>query len=181
MKKMILLIVFLATSRLAFAQTFTLKSADLGGQFTNELVAGNFGCNGDNLSPQLSWTNPPAGTKSFAITMYDPDAPTGSGFWHWVLVDIPSSVTQLKAGAGNVNLKLAPAGSLQSINDTGMPGYQGPCPGQGEAPHSYVITVYALNTDKLGAPPKASAALTGFMLNKATLAKASLIAYCGRK
>jgi Raf kinase inhibitor-like YbhB/YbcL family protein len=181
MRKITTLIAFLVISELSFAQTFTLKSADLGGQFTNEFVAGNFGCNGKNLSPQLSWKNPPAGTKSFAVTMYDPDAPTGSGFWHWVIVDVPASVFQLVSGAGNIDRKLEPAGSRQSMNDTGMPGYQGPCPGEGEAPHRYVITVYALGMEKLGAPANATAALTCFMLNKASLAKASLMVYCGKK
>lgn len=164
----------------ASAQTFTLASADLGGQFTNQFVAGNFGCNGSNQSPELHWTNAPTGTKSFAVTMYDPDAPTGSGFWHWVVTDIPASVNQLKAGAGNTQNNLTPTGSLQSINDTGATGYQGPCPGEGESPHRYVITVYALNTQKLGTNVNTTAALTGYLLNKAALAKASLIVYCKR-
>lgn len=162
------------------AQTFTLKSADVGGQFTNQFIAGNFGCSGANLSPQLSWENPPAGTQSFAVTMYDQDAPTGSGFWHWVIVDIPASVRELKQGAGDVKGKVAPGGSLQSINDTGYPGYQGPCPGEGEAPHHYLITVYALKTTKLGTTLASPAALTGFLLGKQALAKASIVVYCKR-
>ncbi|PWG79238.1 YbhB/YbcL family Raf kinase inhibitor-like protein [Pararcticibacter amylolyticus] len=161
-------------------QTFTLSSADLGGQFTNEFIAANFGCTGSNKSPELHWTNAPAGTKSFAVTMYDADAPTGSGFWHWVLVDIPSNVMQLKSGAGSIPQKLAPDGSLQSLNDTGAPGYQGPCPPEGETAHRYIITVYALNTPKLGTSSQSTAALTGFMLHSATIARASLIVYCKR-
>ncbi|RVU01008.1 YbhB/YbcL family Raf kinase inhibitor-like protein [Mucilaginibacter limnophilus] len=177
MKKIFTLISFVTFYTSIFAQTFTLASKDLGGQFTNEFVAGNFGCNGKNLSPELHWSNPPAGTKGFAVTMYDPDAPTGSGFWHWVVINLPASTSQLSQGAGNADLKLLPAGSLQGQNDTGSQGYQGPCPDD-DTPHRYLITVYALNTDKLSAPPNATAALTGFLLNKASIAKASLIVYC---
>jgi len=180
MKKIIALICFAVSYTALHAQTFTLASNDLGGQFTNEFVAGNFGCNGSNRSPELHWTNPPAGTKSFAVTMYDPDAPTGSGFWHWVVTDIPAAISQLTAGAGNSNSKFAPAGIIQHMNDTGAAGYQGPCPPSGDAPHRYIVTVYALKSEKLGAPASATAALTGFMLNKAALAKASIIVYCGR-
>jgi Raf kinase inhibitor-like YbhB/YbcL family protein len=180
MKKTFSLIILCLVSSLAFSQTFTLKSADLGGQFTNQFVATNFGCNGNNESPQLSWSNAPTGTKSFAITMYDPDAPAGSGFWHWVVVDIPSSVLELKRGAGNSKTAVSPSGSLQSMNDTGAAGYQGPCPGEGEAPHRYLITVYALKVEKLGTSLNSPAALSGFMLNKAALAKASLLVYCTR-
>jgi len=177
MKKIFVLICVVTFYSSLFAQTFTLASKDLGGQFTNEFVAGNFGCNGKNRSPELHWSNPPSGTKSFAITMYDPDAPTGSGFWHWVVINIPAFTSQLMQGAGNADLKLLPAGSLPGQNDTGAQGYQGPCP-DGDASHRYLITVYALNTDKLPAPPNATAALTGFLLNKASIAKASLIVYC---
>lgn len=164
----------------SFAQTFTLSSKDVGGQFTSKYIAANFGCSGSNLSPELSWTNPPEGTKSFAVTLYDEDAPTGSGFWHWVIVDIPATTTGLKRGAGNSQSNVAPLGSLQSINDTGMPGYQGPCPGEGEAPHHYIFTVYALKTEKLGTTANSTAALTGYLLGKQMLAKASIIVYCKR-
>jgi len=86
----------------AAAQTFTLSSRDLSGQFTGNFIANTFGCTGDNKSPELAWSSAPAGTKSFAITMYDPDAPTGSGWWHWVVFDIPATVFELKQGAGNL-------------------------------------------------------------------------------
>lgn len=180
MKNLLVTAVALIVFKLSYSQTFTLKSNDLGGQFTNEFVAGNFGCNGSNKSPELNWQNAPAGTKSFAITMYDMDAPSGSGFWHWVMVNIPANVLELKQGAGDIKSGLAPAGSLQSISDTGQPGYQGPCPGEGEAPHRYLITVYALKTDKLETAVNSTAALTGFLLNKQALSKASLVAYCKR-
>lgn len=159
------------------AQTFTLKSADLGGQFTNEFISGRFGCSGANKSPQLEWQNAPAGTQSFAVTIYDPQAPTGSGWWHWVIFDIPANIHELKQGAGNPLTNLAPAGSIQGLTDFGVPGYGGPCPPQNDAAHGYVITVYALKTAKLGVDNKASAALTGFMLNQNIIAKASLTVY----
>ena len=162
------------------AQNFTLKSDDLGGQFSNEFMAGNFGCNGQNHSPELHWTNAPAGTQSFAVTMYDFDAPTGSGFWHWILTGIPADVSELKQNAGDPQSQLAPKGSLQSMSDTGTPGYLGPCPGEGEAPHRYLITVYALDTKSLGTTAASTAALTGYLLGKHTLAKASLLVYCKR-
>lgn len=177
MKKILILACLIIAFKGLYAQTFTLSSADLGGQFTNEFVAGNFGCSGNNQSPELHWVNAPAGTKSFAVTMYDPDAPTGSGLWHWVIVNIPASTSQLKRGAGNTQAKLAPLESLQSINDTGAAGYQGPCPPEGDAPHRYLITVYALNTAQLGTTKSTTAAISGFLLNKASIAKASLIVY----
>lgn len=180
MKTYFNLFIFLCISSAAFAQTFTLKSNELGGQFTNQFIASSFGCNGDNRSPELHWDDAPEGTQSFSVTMYDPDAPTGSGFWHWVIVDIPASVHQLLSGAGNVNSKIAPAGSLQSITDLGTPGYQGPCPGVGEETHHYLITVYALKTAKLGTSISTTAAYTGFLLGKQLLGKASLMVYFKR-
>ncbi|QHS56414.1 YbhB/YbcL family Raf kinase inhibitor-like protein [Mucilaginibacter sp. 14171R-50] len=180
MKKILFIALALVIAQHAVAQTFTLSSADLGGQFTPAFVAGNMGCNGQNHSPELHWSHAPVNAQSFAVKMYDPDAPTGSGFWHWVIVDIPANISRLKQGAGDLKSNLAPAGSLQSANDTGARGYQGPCPPEGDAPHRYIITVYALNTAKLGTKSTSTAAITGFMLNKAAIAKASLIVYSKR-
>lgn len=180
MKFLFILLISTLITHVVFSQTFTLKSNSLGGQFINEFTANAFGCSGGNNSPQLSWANAPADTKSFAITMYDPDAPTGSGFWHWVIVDIPATVNELKQSAGDVKTSIAPAGSLQSNNDAGFSGYLGPCPPEHDAAHRYVITVYALKTNKLGTNVTSSGALTGFMLNQNVLAKASLIVYCKR-
>lgn len=180
MKKLLIFVLSACSVVQVYAQNFTLKSDDLGGQFSHEHMANSFGCKGANKSPELHWANAPAGTKSYAVAMYDLDAPTGSGFWHWVMTDIPPGLSGLKRGAGNPESRLAPSGSLHQINDTGQPGYQGPCPGEGEAAHRYLITVYALSIDKLAAPAGAPAALTGFLLNKAALAKASLIVYCKR-
>ncbi len=181
MKKTILLLIGAALiSTNTFAQTFTLKSTDIGGQATNQQVFNSFGCTGENKSPQLSWANAPEGTKSFAVTMYDADAPTGSGWWHWLIFDIPANQTALKQAAGNLALNLTPEGAIQSNTDFGQPGYGGPCPPQGHGFHQYVITVFALKTDKLGLDKTANPALVGYYLNGATLAKASIVMYYKR-
>lgn len=140
-------------------------------------VLNGFGCHGENRSPDLHWTGAPAGTRSFAVTMYDPDAPTGSGFWHWLIVNIPSATTRIPAGAGQANL---PAGSLQTRTDFGTVGYGGPCPPLGDAPHRYQFTVLALDIDKLPVDETSSGALVGFNLHFHTLAKATLTAKFGR-
>ena len=162
------------------AQTFTLKSRDIGGQSTKKEEFNAFGCSGQNISPELNWENAPAGTKSFAITLYDKDAPTGSGFWHWVVFDIPANIHELKSNAGNVSLNLLPAGATQGKTDYGVPGYGGPCPPPGHGPHQYVFTVYALKTEKLGPDANASAAVVGYYLNQNTLEKASVVMYYQR-
>jgi Raf kinase inhibitor-like YbhB/YbcL family protein len=162
------------------AQEFTLKSDDLSGQLTENQVFSGFGCTGKNISPSLKWSNAPQGTKSFAFTVYDPDAPTGSGWWHWVVFNIPADVHELKADAGNLQKGLAPNGSIQSRTDFGSPGFGGACPPEGDEPHRYVFTVYALDVAKLDLDDKAAPAMVGFFLNQHMLAKASLIAYYGR-
>ncbi len=162
------------------AKTFTLKSNDLGGQATGKQVFNGFGCNGSNLSPQLSWENAPADTKSFAVTIFDEDAPTGSGWWHWLIFDIAATVNTLPSGAGNVTLNLAPAGSIQSVTDFKTTGYGGPCPPEGSKAHRYIVTVYALKTDKLGTDATANPALVGFMLEQNAIEKASLVFYFKR-
>jgi Raf kinase inhibitor-like YbhB/YbcL family protein len=179
-KTSILFIALMAWTICGRAQTFTLKSKDIGGQATSKQVLKGFGCTGDNISPELFWENPPEGTKSFAVTMYDPDAPTGSGFWHWVVFDIPANSTELKSDAGNLSKNLAPAGCIQSATDLGQPGYGGPCPPEGHGIHEYIITVYALKVDKLGLDKTATPAFVGFNLHFNTLAKASLVMYYKR-
>lgn len=161
----------------ADAQTFTLKSKDLGGQATMKNVLNGFGCSGDNLSPQLYWENAPAGTKSFGLTIYDQDAPTGSGWWHWIMFDIDKQVTSLPAGAGNTDMRQAPPAAIQSKTDFGKPGYGGPCPPAGKGAHRYIITVYALKTEKLGLGAEASPAMVGFSLEQNALRKASMVFY----
>jgi Raf kinase inhibitor-like YbhB/YbcL family protein len=178
------------------ASDFVLASRDIaeGGTIDNKYVLNGFGCKGENVSPMLVWINPPAGTKSYAVQVYDPDAPTGSGFWHWGVYNIPASVTSLAQGAGNAAAKL-PAGANgghSDFFDTGATGgngnWGGPCPPVGDKPHRYVFTVYALAVPDLyaaaGIPKTGSAALHGFVLNKGLganmLGKASFTATYGR-
>ncbi|HXJ78155.1 MAG TPA: YbhB/YbcL family Raf kinase inhibitor-like protein [Candidatus Methylomirabilis sp.] len=134
-----------------------------------------FGCSGGNKSPHLRWEDAPAGTKSIALTCFDPDAPTGSGFWHWVVVNVPPSVAELPLDAGNPTAGKLPAGALQVRTDFGKPGYGGPCPPQGDHPHRYLFTVHAVSMDKLPVTADTSAAVVGFYLNFNTLAKAALM------
>lgn len=134
----------------------------------------NFGCGGGNLSPHLAWSGAPDGTRSFAVTAYDPDAPTGSGFWHWVVVNIPASVTELPLGAGSPSGKM-PEGALQVRTDFGKPGYGGPCPPEGDHPHRYIFTVFAVGTESLPVTADTSAAVVGFQLHFNTLARADLM------
>lgn len=181
MKKTILLIAFVTVAQLSFSQsTFTLSSEDIGGQATLTEEFNGFGCTGENTSPQLSWRNVPEGTKSFAVTMYDPDAPTGSGWWHWVMFDIPADVNDLASNAGNISLNLAPEQAIQSITNYGAKGYGGPCPPEGHGIHQYVITVYALKTDKLGLDENTNPAIVGYNLWNNTIAKASIVTYYQR-
>jgi Raf kinase inhibitor-like YbhB/YbcL family protein len=133
-----------------------------------------FGCAGGNQSPHLAWTGAPAGTKSFAVTCFDPDAPTGSGFWHWLVVNIPANASELAAGAGNPGGKL-PSGALMTRTDFGAPGYGGPCPPEGDHPHRYLFTVFAVKTDRLDVKADTSAAVVGFNLHFNTLAKAAIM------
>jgi Raf kinase inhibitor-like YbhB/YbcL family protein len=133
-----------------------------------------FGCAGGNKSPHLKWTEAPEGTKSFAVDCYDPDVPTGSGFWHWVVINIPPNVTELALDAGNPSAGTLPAGALQTRTDFGKPGYGGPCPPEGH-PDRYIFTVRAVSMDKLPVTADTSAAVVGFYLHFNTLAKASLM------
>lgn len=133
-----------------------------------------FGCEGDNLSPQLSWSNSPADTKSFAITAYDPDAPTGSGWWHWVLINIPATVNSLATGAGNPEKGLLPEGSQTFKTDYGSKSFGGACPPEGDKAHRYQFKVFALNVEKLELPKDGSAALVGYYLNSHAIETATL-------
>ena len=134
-----------------------------------------FGCDGQNRSPQLSWHNAPKGTQSFAITVHDPDAPTGSGWWHWLVYNLPATTQTLVADAGtesaNTNL---PKGAVQAKNDYGIHGFGGACPPKGHGVHHYQITVYAIKEKQLEIPKDASAALVGYMLNANALGKAQI-------
>src|SRR5580692_11250321 len=168
----------------AAAQTMTLTSPDIapGAKIADEQVFSGFGCTGGNISPAISWSGAPKDAKSFALSIYDPDAPTGSGFWHWVVFNIPAGTTSLPKGAGDVKKKLMPKGAIQSRTDFGADGYGGPCPPPGDKPHRYQITVFAVDVDKLpdAKDHNASAALVGFDLHFHTLAKATLTGLYGR-
>jgi Raf kinase inhibitor-like YbhB/YbcL family protein len=134
-----------------------------------------FGCEGGNKSPHLAWSGVPAGTKSFAVTCFDPDAPTGSGFWHWLVINIPPDVTELPLDAGNRNASKLPKGALATRTDFGAPGYGGPCPPAGDHPHRYLFTVFAVGSESLQATADTSAAVIGFQLHFNTLAKAAIM------
>lgn len=163
---------------MSYADTFTLRSDDIGGQLTKKQEFDGFGCNGQNVSPALSWSNAPKGTKSFAITVYDPDAPTGSGWWHWIVFDIPANVTSLPADAGKSG-KL-PKGSIEAVTSYGKKGFGGACPPKGDKPHRYIFTVYALDVLTLGLGADAGREIVGFNLNVHAIAKSSIMAYYGR-
>ncbi|MBT1705172.1 YbhB/YbcL family Raf kinase inhibitor-like protein [Chryseosolibacter indicus] len=155
------------------AATFTLRSKDLGGQFTKKHFATD--CAGENISPELHWENAPKETKAFALTMYDMDAPTGSGLWHWVVYNIPATLTFLSTDSGSLLKNQLPNEAVGGLNDAGVKGYYGPCPPPGQL-HRYIFTVHALS-ETIQATENASAALTGFLLNMNTIAKASLVVY----
>jgi Raf kinase inhibitor-like YbhB/YbcL family protein len=169
---------------IALAQNMAVTSAEVadGSTIKEEQVANVFGCKGGNISPSLSWSGAPSDAKSFAITVYDPDAPTGSGFWHWVVFNIPASTTSIPKAAGDAKKKLMPIGAIQSRTDFGTDGYGGPCPPQGDKPHHYIFTVYAVDEEKLqfAKDHNVSAAVVGFELHFHAKAKASLTATYGR-
>lgn len=166
----------LLVSTSVFAGSLTLSSDDISNaEFMTETQEFNgFGCSGADTSPQLKWSGAPEGTKSFAITAYDPDAPTGSGWWHWQILNIPATVTELPAGAGNTKGTLAPAGSQQIENDYGSRGFGGACPPEGHGTHHYRFTVHALSTELLALPENASGALAGYMINANTLESSTI-------
>jgi Raf kinase inhibitor-like YbhB/YbcL family protein len=166
----------------ANAAGFTLTSPDIpaNSSIARKFEFKGFGCTGENLSPALRWSGAPADTKSFAVTVYDPDAPTGSGWWHWMVINIPPTVSELPAGVGTVNSKTLPSGAAQARIDYGYAGWGGTCPPPGDKPHRYIFTVVALKTEKIDLPADATAALTGYMINANALAKASFTARYGR-
>ena len=160
---------------------FTLTSPQIkaGGKITDAQVFNGFGCQGANVSPALSWSHAPKGTQSFALMVHDPDAPTGSGWWHWVLYNIPASATSLPADAGNTKNTLLPGGAVQGRTDFGTTGYGGPCPPPGK-PHHYYFRLYALKVPKLELPPDATAAFIGFNVRAQSLGAAELLGTYGR-
>jgi Raf kinase inhibitor-like YbhB/YbcL family protein len=161
--------------------SFTVASDDVaeGQLMSNNQVYNSFGMTGENISPQLSWSGFPAETKSFAVTCFDPDAPTGSGFWHWVVIDIPGTVTSLPAGAGAGDLSL-PDGAFHVRNDYGTKDFGGAAPPDGHGDHRYVFAVHALGADHLDINSDVAPAIVGFMTSFNTLARAVMIPVYGR-
>ena len=161
---------------------FTLTSPDIadGSTIAQSFEFDGFGCSGRNQSPVLRWSGAPEGTKGFAVNVYDPDAPTGSGFWHWYVIDLPASVSELPANAGAKGGAHLPAGARQIRNDYGQYAWGGMCPPPGDKPHRYIFTVHALSVERSDVPDDAPAARAGFMVNAHTLAKASFTATYGR-
>ena len=180
--KYLIIATALLSAGLVQAQDFKLTSPTIkpDSRLTMEQVYNGFGCTGQNQSPELKWTPGPKETKSYAVTVYDPDAPSGSGWWHWVVYNIPAKVTELPAGAGDDGGKLLPRGAIQGRTDFGTHAFGGACPPAGDKDHRYVFTVFALNTGKIDVPVDASAALIGFTINADTIAKASFTAKYGR-
>lgn len=163
----------------AIAGDFRIWSDDItGGRLGKTQEFNAHGCSGGNLSPQLAWADAPAGTRSFVVTVYDPDAPTGSGFWHWVVANLPADSRSLASGAGSGKASL-PAGSLETRTDMGSPGFVGACPPAGER-HRYQFTVHALKVDHLDITQDTSAALVGFMTHMNSLGQATFTATYAR-
>jgi Raf kinase inhibitor-like YbhB/YbcL family protein len=160
---------------------FTLVSPEIktGSRIAEAQVFNGFGCQGANVSPALSWSNAPKDTQSFALMVYDPDAPTGSGWWHWIVYNIPATTTSLAADAGNTQNMLMPHGAVQGRTDFGTSGYGGPCPPPGK-PHHYYFRLYALKTPKLDLPKDATAAFIGFNVRAQSLGSAELMGLYGR-
>lgn len=131
---------------------------------------------GGNLSPQLSWSDFPTETKSFVVTCFDPDAPTGSGFWHWAVANIPASVTSLEAGAGDPAKGLLPKGAITMPNEMREPAWTGAAPPEGTGVHHYWFVVHALDVDHIDIDPEATPAVLGFMMRENVLARAVLVA-----
>lgn len=175
----------LATLSLAVATSagaFSLSSPTVkdGGTLPKDHEFEGFGCMGGNLSPALSWSDAPEGTKSFAVTVYDPDAPTGSGWWHWTLVNIPADVSVLPVGLGKKPGAQLPQGAVQGRNDYGYAGFGGACPPPGDEPHRYIFTIWALSVETLSVDENSSGALVGYNLNANVIEKATLTATYGR-
>jgi Raf kinase inhibitor-like YbhB/YbcL family protein len=162
--------------------SFEVTSTDIrdGEKLGPAQVSGIFGAGGEDRSPQLSWRGFPAETRSFVVTVYDPDAPTASGFWHWAVLDIPSSVTSLPAGAGDEHGSGLPAGASQLRNDAGMARFLGAAPPPGHGRHRYFFVVHAVDVGSLGLPPDATNAFLGFNLFGHTLARGMLVPWYER-
>lgn len=183
-KSLFLIVFFVSCSvNQAYSRSsFALSSNDIssGSKILKKHVFNGFGCDGENVSPQISWRNAPVETKSFAVTVYDPDAPTGSGWWHWLVVNIPTKYKELPSNFGADNKFMIQDGILQIRNDFGIYNFGGPCPPKNTKAHNYVFTVYALKAEKLELSEASTAALAGFIINQNSLGKISFVAKYGR-
>ncbi|GIU09598.1 MULTISPECIES: YbhB/YbcL family Raf kinase inhibitor-like protein [unclassified Shewanella] len=171
MKRLALSIGLIAFSAHSYALELTSSDISEGQLMSSKFEYKGMGCDGGNLSPQLSWSDAPKGTKSFAITAFDPDAPTGSGWWHWTLLNIPVTTTSLEQGASG-KLKIG----HETRTDYGKPGYGGVCPPEGDGMHRYQFTIWALPEANIELPTDISPAVVGFTLNKMAIDKAVLTA-----
>jgi len=163
---------------------FVLSSPDtqMAAKVPETYVANLFGCSGGNMSPPLKWTGAPEGTKSFVLTLFDPDEHADpSGWWHWVVYDLPASTTELPKGAGVEKSSALPAGTMQGRTDLGNDAYHGPCPDKGDPPHRYTFTIYALSVDKLDVPADSSGAMVVSTAKEHLLGKAVFVAHYGRQ
>lgn len=161
-------VLFAASSFAAHAADFSLHvdAADASGHIAQKYTFNGFGCTGQNLAPAMHWQGQPANTRSFAVTVYDPDAPTGSGWWHWMVLNLPASTRSLPEGG------MLPTGARGIRNDFSTTTWGGPCPPTGDKPHRYVFTVYALDASTLDVPDNATAALAGFLVHGHVIGKA---------
>ncbi len=177
------ILVLLTICSESYASSFVALSTQIKPNKTisEDHIFNGFGCSGKNISPQIIWKNAPKETKSFAVTVYDPDAPTGSGWGSWLVVNIPASKSELPTNFGNENKFNLADGSVQVRNDYGVYSFGGPCPPKGAKAHRYIFTVHALSVEKLDLSSDATAALAGFMINHNSLAKAKFVAFFGRK
>jgi Raf kinase inhibitor-like YbhB/YbcL family protein len=162
---------------------FVLSSPDtrLGSKVPEIYTANLYGCIGGNISPPLEWTGAPAGTKSFVVTLFDPDEHSDpSGWWHWIVYDLPASVDKLPKGVGAEHSSVLPTGAKLGRTDVGNDAYLGPCPDKGDPPHRYTFTIYALSVEKLDVPADSSGAMVVSTANDHLLGKAVFIAHYGR-
>ena len=157
---------------------FTLTSTDVdeGGTLGTDQVSGLMGAGGADVSPQLSWSGAPEGTRSFAVTVYDPDAPTTAGFWHWAVADLPADTTGLPTGAGGDDGTGLPEGAVRLRNDAGLARFVGAAPPAGHGPHRYVVGVHALDVEHVGVDGDSTPTFLGFSMHWHTLARATLTA-----
>ena len=182
LERITLTVALLAASSFSLGADFTLSSPSIqpGSTLTLAQVYDGYGCKGKNISPALNWSGAPAATKSFVVTLFDPDAPTGAGWWHWLVFNLPAGATGLAAGAGTPDGKALPAGARQGLTDFDTAAFGGACPPKGDKAHRYVFTVHALSADKLEVPADAKPAQVVAALKMKLLASASLTAKYAR-